>query len=136
MALIIKSSTMTKIRLLLLLLVCSSAAFAQGNEPQQEIGYVRILLNDLTTWDQVTSVDEFIRSKNGVIMTRTDRNNDTFFAQYDLNAGITEQDFANWITSLGFEAKCTVSGLRNGEPMKDFPKECYSMKAESIEQNR
>ncbi|MES2557588.1 MAG: hypothetical protein V4604_15640 [Bacteroidota bacterium] len=127
---------MTKIRLLLLFLVSSTAAFSQGNEPQQEIGYVRILLNDLTTWEQVTSVDDLIRPKNGVIMTRTDRNNDTFFAQYDLNAGVTEQDFANWITSLGFDAKCIVSGAMNGEPIKNFPRECYSTEVESIEQNR
>lgn len=126
---------MTKVRLLLLYLVCSSAAFAQGNAPQQEIGYVRILLNDLSTWEQVASIDEFIRAKTGVLMTRTDRNNDTFFAQYDLNAGLTEEDFAGWITSLGFDAKCTVSGL-NGEPLKNFPKECYATEVESIEQHR
>lgn len=130
------SSTMTKIRLLLLLLVCSSAAFAQGNEPQQEIGYVRILLNDLSTWEQVTTIDGFIRPKNNVIITRTDHYSDTFFAQYNLNSGVTEQDFVSWITSLGFEVRCVVSGIRNGEPMADFPRECYSMKEESIEQNR
>ncbi|HLP56197.1 MAG TPA: hypothetical protein VK151_14265 [Fluviicola sp.] len=125
---------MTKIRLLLLFLIGSGASFAQGG-PQQEIGYVRILLNDLTTWEQVASIDDFIRSKQGVVMTRTDRNSDTFLAQYDLNAGITEQDFATWINSLGFDAKCTVSGLI-GEPMKNFPKECYLKNTESIEQNR
>ena len=126
---------MAKISLLLLLFFCSTAVSAQGNEPQQEIGYVRILLNDLTTWEQVTTLDDFVRSKNGVIITRTDHYSDTFFAQYNLNSGVTEQDFVSWITSQGFEAKCVVSGIRNGEPIKEFPRECYSINKESIEQN-
>ncbi|MDH4471034.1 MAG: hypothetical protein QE487_00415 [Fluviicola sp.] len=127
---------MAKIRLLLLLLVCSSSVIAQGNEPQQEIGYVRILLNDLTTWEQVTTIDNFVRTKNGVVITRTDQYSDTFFAQYNINSGVTEQDFVLWITSLGFEAKCVVSGIRNGEPIKEFPRECYSVNKESIDYQR
>jgi hypothetical protein len=125
---------MAKISLLLLLLFCSTAVLAQGNEPQQEIGYVRVLLNDLTTWEQVTIIDDFVRAKNGVIITRTDHYSDTFFAQYNLNSGVSEQDFVSWITSLGFDAKCVVSGIRNGEPIKEFPRECYAVNKESIEQ--
>jgi hypothetical protein len=127
---------MAKITLLLLLLFGSSAAFAQGNEPQQEIGYVRILLNDLTTWEQVTTIDGFVRTKSGVVMTRTDQYSDTFLAHYDLNSGITENDFVLWITSLGFEAKCVVSGLRNGEPLKEFSRECLQKAKELNNQNR
>lgn len=127
---------MAKISLLLLLLSCSSATFAQGNEPQQEIGYVRILLNDLTTWEQVTTIDGFVRTKSGVVMTRTDQYSDTFLAQYDLNSGVTENDFVLWIASLGFEAKCVVSGLRNGEPLKEFPRECLQKAKELNNQNR
>jgi hypothetical protein len=96
-----------------------------------DIGYIRIRLNDLTTTDQEVLLDEFMRSKPGVLMSRTDRNTDVFFAHYSISSGLTETDFISWIQSVGFHTGCVVSGLRDGMPPKDFPKDCATLKDEN-----
>lgn len=116
---------MNLVRLLLLtvLLFPAITVFAQGSDPS-DIGYIRIRLNDLTTSAQEQIVDDFIRSKPGVLMSRTDHNTDVFFAHYSISSGLTEADFIAWIQSVGFFTGCVVSGVRNGELPKDFPRDC------------
>lgn len=116
---------MTSRLLVLLLLLNFFLVNAYGQTEEQEIptAYVRIRLNDLTTWDQVTVIDQFIRPKQGVLMTRTDHYSDTFLAFYRADGSITVSDFEQWITSLGFSALCSVTGME-GEPLKELPREC------------
>jgi hypothetical protein len=109
--------------LLLALLLCPFLTFSQQSS-SSDIGYIRIRLNNLTTSTQDQLVDDFIRSKPGVLMSRTDHNTDIFFAHYTISSGITEADFVAWIHSVGFETGCIVSGVRDGEPLKDLPKDC------------
>lgn len=116
---------MTSRLLVLLLLLNLSFITAYGQTEEQEIptAYVRIRLNDLTTWDQVTIIDQFIRPKQGVILTRTDNYSDTFLAFYRADGSVTVSDFEQWITSLGFDVLCSVSGME-GEPLKELPRDC------------
>lgn len=109
--------------LLLLLGVFPLIGFSQTEEGETATAYVRIKLNDLTTWDEVSSIDQFIRTKPGVHLTRTDHYSDTFLAFYTADGSITVADFEQWITSLGFQALCSVTGLE-GEPVKEIPREC------------
>jgi hypothetical protein len=116
---------MNLVRLLLpaLCLLPSYFLFSQENG-SSDIGYIRIRLNDLTTSAQAQIIDDYVRTKPGVLMSRTDRNQDIFFAHYTISSGLTESDFVGWIQSVGFSAHCVVSGIRNGEPVKPFPKDC------------
>jgi hypothetical protein len=114
---------LVRILLLALLLFPAIAVFAQQSDPS-DIGYIRIRLNDLTTSAQGQIVDDFIRSKPGVLMSRTDHNTDIFFAHYSISSGLTEADFVAWIHSVGFFTGCVVSGVRNNELPKDFPRDC------------
>jgi len=118
--------TMNVVRLLLLA-VCLFPGYAVfSQEGGSDIGYIRIRLNDLTTASQEQIIDDFVRSKPGILMSRTDHNTDVFFAHYLVSSGVTEGDFITWIQSVGFMTGCVVTGLRNGEPLKDFAKECGS----------
>lgn len=109
--------------LLLLLNVLPFAVCGQIEEDEIPSAYVRIRLNDLTTWEQASSIDQLIRTKPGVLLTRTDQYSDTFLAFYRADGSITVADFEQWITSLGFSALCSVTGLE-GEPLKEIPREC------------
>lgn len=117
---------------LILFCVLTFPVFSQNSTKKNEIGYIRIQLNDIETWDQAAQIDGLIRSKQGVILTRTDNYSDTFYAQYELES-ITEADFVTWIQSLGFTTKCIVTGISNGEPFKEFPRECSEQHQESQE---
>jgi len=97
--------------------------FSQNSTERTKIGYIRIQLNDIETWEEASTIDAFIRSKPDVLVTRTDNYSDTFYAQYTFGT-LTESDFVAWIQSLGFNAKCIVTGLSNGEPLKEFPRGC------------
>ena len=113
-------------RLLVMLLLLNFAAFdvsGQTEGKEFRTAYVRIRLNDLTTWEQASSVDQLIRTKQGVLMTRTDQYSDTFLAFYKADGSVSVSDFEQWITSLGFDAMCAVSGME-GEPMKELPRDC------------
>lgn len=113
-------------RLLVLLLLLNFSAFdvfGQTEGKEFPTAYVRIRINDLTTWEQASSIDQLIRPKQGVLMTRTDQYSDTFLAFYRADGSVSVADFEQWITSLGFDALCSVSGME-GEPMKELPREC------------
>lgn len=115
-------------RLLLLIIttwaVSSQFGYCQSPPDTVAVGYIRIQLSDLTTSEQAESIDELIRSKNGVMMSRSDRSTDTYLGYYLVSSGLTQNDFLQWIHSLGFGTGCVVTGIRDGSPLKDFPKEC------------
>src|ERR1044071_7379797 len=110
---------MNLVRTLLLLTLLSSSAYSQT-----ENRYVKIVVSDLETWDEATTIDEFMRAKEGVLISRTDLNTDQFFAIYATASGITENDFKTWLESLGFSPTCMLSADRDGTPAKEFPKDC------------
>ena len=123
-------------RLLLLLLsvnCCAYLSFSQSAGETTDVGYIRIQLNDLTSREQEVAVDELIRSKPGVLMSRTDHNTDTYFATYSVDSGITETDFRTWITTVGFETFCAIQGYVTEGVKMTFPKDCLE-KEESIDQ--
>lgn len=105
--------------LLTLLSFSSSYAFSQT-----ENRYVKIVVSDLDTWDEATTIDEFMRAKEGVLVSRTDLNTDQFFAIFTTASGLTENDFKTWLESLGFAPTCMLSADRDGTPVKEFPKDC------------
>lgn len=109
----------------MLLSFCALSTFAtaQNTTDTDQIAYVRIQLNDITTQAQVQQIDQYIRSKAGVLITRTDDVSDTFYARFSTNDGLNGDQFQTWITDLGFEVKCTVLG-NVGEPLKNFPEDC------------
>jgi hypothetical protein len=110
---------------LLLLSFCtlSARSIAQNTTDTDQIAYVRMQLNDLTSQEQVQQIDQLIRSKAGVLLTRTDDISDTFYARFLLSSGLNENQFQTWITSLGYQVNCSVIGLA-GEPLKSFPEDC------------
>lgn len=121
-----------KLLLLLGITLFPFLSYCQEETQSSDVGYIRIQLSDLTTPEQVAAVDELIRSKNGVMMSRTDRNTDTYLGYYLISSGLTEVDFVAWIQSLGHTTGCVVTGVRNGTPLKDFPRECYKDELENM----
>lgn len=121
----------TRLPLLLLSMFFIGTAAAQNTSGNSGVGYVRIQLGDITTTDQEVEVDDFIRAKAGVLMSRTDHNTDTYYAHFDRASGIAETDFLSWLQALGIQTYCMVSGNRDGEPVKDFPKNCKEQKQDT-----
>lgn len=121
-----------KLLLLLGTTFLSYFSYSQDESQPSDVGYIRIQLSDLTTAEQVAAVDELISSKNGVMMSRTDRNTDTYLGYYLISSGLTETDFVTWIRSLGYSTACVVTGVRDGTPLKDFPRECYKDELENM----
>ena len=71
--------------------------------------YVRIIVPDALTTDQQHEIDEHIRSKEGVLVSRMDIYTKCYLGIYDGDL-ISSMNFDSWIAELGYTAKCKVEG--------------------------
>lgn len=84
-----------------------------------------MVVKDILTLEDEITIDTWMRSQPGVVMSRSDHNTHIYFAHYSVASGLTEDSFKTWLSTLGFESSCSVSGLNNGEPIPSFPKSCF-----------
>jgi uncharacterized protein YxeA len=103
------------ILLILLPVLFSHEAFGQD----QQMYYVRIRLNDIQTLEQQQLITDFIRSKPGITMCRTDRRTDVLFALFEETVNL--ENFELWLDQLGVEVICWVHGTTENTSIEELP---------------
>ena len=82
---------------------------AQELAPQHK--FVQLHVENLKTLVESRSIDSTIRSKQGVLASRTDHRSKILFCVFDLNSSITEASFNNWLHNMGFGIDCYREGV-------------------------
>jgi hypothetical protein len=113
---VLKISNTKRSLLILFLLSFSALVAAQEND----LSYIRIRLNDIETPEEQQIINEYIKTKPGVSISRTDRRTDEVFAVFDPLSGLTPENFVEWIQSLGFQVVCFVHGSLEETPIKEL----------------
>jgi hypothetical protein len=113
---VLKISNTKRSLLILFLLSFSALVAAQEND----LSYIRIRLNDVETPEEQQIINEYIKTKPGVSISRTDRRTDEVFAVFDPLSGLTPENFVEWIQSLGFQVVCFVHGSLEETPIKEL----------------
>ena len=68
--------------------------------------YVSIIFEKDMTRENCLTIDNFIRAKDGVIMSRASSNRNDYFGVYNSSSTITINDYLAWFEELDFEVKC------------------------------
>lgn len=85
---------------------------------------IQIIVKEVNTLEKAESVDTFIRSKNGIHLTRMDRRTGLFMAVYNGELNPNPQSFLNWIEELGFTPMCfEVFEYGTGESIRKLSRE-------------
>ena len=113
---VLKISNTKRSLLILFLLSFSTLVAAQENY----LSYIRIRLNDFETLEEQQIINEYIKTKPGVSVSRTDRRTDEVFAVFDPLSGLTPENVVEWIQSLGFQVVCFVHGSLEETPIKEL----------------
>jgi len=104
-----KHSIMYLKLLLLLTLFCHVLNEPVKAQSTPTKSYVKIIVEGVSDHVDEQTIDQFIRSKSGVEMSRMDYHRQLYFAIYDPSI-LNGADFMSWITGLGFVVKCHVQG--------------------------
>lgn len=105
---------------LLLLLFSRTQSLAQN----EGLSYVKIIVEGVNTSEESLTIDDFIRSQEGVKTSRMDKQTSLYFGIYYNDSGLTLADFESWIESLGFEVECSLQGgFGNSEVIKELTKD-------------
>lgn len=101
------------IPLALLLVLTLSYSFATK---QTETSYfVQFKINTVSSNDQAMVIDQKMRLKSGIKLTRTDYMSSTFFCVLEPQIQYSEQDFKNWFEQLGYKISCYNTGIQGKE---------------------
>lgn len=63
------------------------------------------------------TIDSKIKSKSGIIESRTDHVTSTYFCLLSADADYTKEDFENWFAKLGYSISCYSRGMQNEDMM-------------------
>ena len=103
------------------------ANFSDAQTTEFENSYVRIYVQDARTAQASSEIDLFMRSQDGVLTSRMDKQTGQYLCifKHDL---VSIAQIKSWILTLGYHPTCQVSGIHgNGIKVKTLSKsDCIS----------
>lgn len=63
-------------------------------------------INSVSTYEESAKIDNFLQSKDGILASRTNFNNSTYFCFSLKENNLEQQDFENWFKELGYTISC------------------------------
>jgi hypothetical protein len=96
--------------LLLLLITVLSYSFkpAQNNSRY----FVQFKINSISSNDQAMVIDQNMKLKQGIQITRTDYISSTYFCVLKPQIQYSKEDFIKWFEKLGYEITCYNTGIQ------------------------
>jgi hypothetical protein len=85
--------------------------------------FVQFYVIGISSLSESRAIDNYIKTQNGVIMSRTDHRSRILFCIFDNNSNIDETTFINWLGGLGFQISCFRVGKHGID--KVYSKEGY-----------
>lgn len=96
---------------LMLLLVISMTSFRQ----QSPNLFVQFRVLSIPDSDAAKAIDNKMKSKSGILESRTDYVTSTYFCLMSSEVQYTREDFENWFAKLGYEIACYTKGVQNSD---------------------
>ncbi|NRA13287.1 MAG: hypothetical protein HRT57_15175 [Crocinitomicaceae bacterium] len=99
----------------LLITLFSNSSHAQSNSRK----YIRLIVLDANTREASLEIDTYLRSQDGILTSRMDRNTGVYLGVYLEDSEIDAHQIIDWIEGLGYTSKCFVEGAHGtGETIK------------------
>lgn len=102
------------VRLIILSLVLTiNSSFVN----QQNQFFVQFRVTAIADNESAQAIDNKMKSKSGIIESRTDYVTSTYFCLLSADADYTKEDFENWFAKMGYTISCYNRGLQNTDMM-------------------
>jgi hypothetical protein len=101
-----------RITVLLVLFSMNCSFVKQANQ-----FFVQFRVTVISDSDAALVVDAKMKSKSGIIESRTDHVTSTYFCLLSPDADYTKENFENWFAKLGYSISCYNRGLQNTDMM-------------------
>ncbi len=99
--------------LLSLLLVYSLAtSFGIAESNQTDTYFVQFKIINLNSQDDASKIDNLMRAKSNIQISRTDVINDVYFCVLSSGISADENQFRTWFRDMGYEISCFNAGLQ------------------------
>lgn len=92
--------------------------------------FIQFKIDKITTNEQAVVIDQKMRSKSGIKISRTDYLTSTYFCVLKPGIEYTKENFENWFDKLGYKITCFNKGIQ-GEDKSISPhilKNCNDVK--------
>ena len=100
---------------LIILLVVFTTSSSFVNQTNQF--FVQFRVTAISDNESALAIDNKMKSKSGIIESRTDYVTGTYFCLLSADADYTKEDFENWFAKMGYSISCYNRGLQNTDMM-------------------
>lgn len=97
---------------LLLLIAVSVLGFSFKNSDVEISYFVQFKIETLHSNDEAMLIDQKMKSKSGIKISRTDYITSTYFCVLKPGVEYTRSNFETWFSKLGYEIKCFNQGIQ------------------------
>lgn len=105
--------------------ICFLIAIQFSAKAQTQDKFVQFYLSSLENREKANELNTFLKSKDGVKMSRVDATGKTVYVIFESNKNYTESDFAAWLNEKGYEFTCFYSGVHGVDSFKVLkPEDC------------
>jgi len=101
-------------RIFILLIVFVSNSSFVGQTSQY---FVQFRITSFLDSESALLIDNKIKSKSGIIESRTDHITSTYFCLLNEEVDYSKEDFENWFAKLGYSISCYSRGMQNVDMM-------------------
>jgi len=79
--------------------------------------FVQFRITVIADSESALAIDTKMKSKSGVIESRTDYVTSTYFCLLSADVDYTKEDFENWFAKMGYSISCYSRGVQNSDAM-------------------
>ena len=102
-----------KRKILLFLIPFTILSFSFKNVKSEVSYFIQFKIETISSNDQAMLIDQKMRSKSGIIISRTDYITSTYFCVLKPGAGYTQSNFETWFSKMGYEIKCFNQSIQS-----------------------
>lgn len=99
-----------------LIFFCAFVGVYSSDFNQEPDKFVQFFVSSLESREKSIELNEFLKSKDGVKMSRVDATSKVVFVIFTSDKNYSETDFANWMNEKGYSFSCFNSGTQGVDP--------------------
>lgn len=101
-----------------------SLTFFVYSAQSDQTKFVQFVFTNLDSWEKAKEIDAFIRTQNGVQMSRSDFASKKYLIIYDESKGITKSQIDLWMLQMGMTYKCYRTGTHGIDAIIHQTQDC------------
>lgn len=102
-----------KRNLLFVLISLAVMNFSFRNSSSDVSYFIQFKIDTISTSEEALQIDQKMRSKSGIKISRTDYITSTYFCVLKPGVIYTEDNFTTWFSKLGYEIRCFNQGVQS-----------------------